>query len=91
MASLEGPRFREPSAAPAIAIILFFFLFMVAAVSIIATVSSKEDSQTVENQEWCEVAKVGSNGTLSYASQEQNEELLVLATAQGPVLMAKCK
>ena len=51
---------------------------------------SKSDEQLED--EWCVAGEIDNNGTMHYTQQYAGEtELLLLATASGPVLMAKCK
>ena len=50
----------------------------------------KSDEQPED--EWCVAGEIDNNGTMHYTQQYAGEtELLLLATANGPVLMAKCK
>ena len=50
------------------------------------------DMTPVESkEEWCEVGTVNSDGSISYTGSAGTTELIVLATSQGPKLMAQCK
>lgn len=49
-------------------------------------------SEETEQDEWCVAGEIDNNGTMTYTQQYAGEtELLLLATVNGPVLMAKCK
>ena len=51
----------------------------------------KSESQP-EPDEWCEVGQINERGELVYSQDYAGEtDFLVLATSQGPKLMAKCK
>ena len=53
--------------------------------------SDEPEGRVVADDEWCEVGQKMEDGTLIYNGQRGTTELVAFATANGPVLMAKCK
>lgn len=74
-----------------IAITIILSALIAGALSIYNLYNTIKVVKATEKEEWCEVAKIGPDGKINYSSQAQQEELIVMATANGPVLMAKCK
>ncbi len=75
-----------------LAIVLIMGLFMIMVVTIIVTVSLKEEKiAAVPKQEWCEVGIKNSDGSITYSGDPGETELFAFATANGPKLLAKCR
>lgn len=50
------------------------------------------ETEATKEDEWCEVGEINSRGELVYSQDYAGEtDFLVLATSQGPKLLAKCK
>ena len=51
----------------------------------------EKEVDTIQESEWCEVGMKNEDGSVTYAGNKQVDELIAVATKNGPVLLTKCE